>query len=346
MKAALLIEPGRIEIGDVPDPDVGPDDVRIAVGGVGLCGSDLSVFRGKWTAPRYPWIQGHEAFGVVESVGDRVAAARVGETVVVEPNVPCGDCPQCRRGLTSACPKRSSVGMNRQGAIAELLVVPSENAWRVRPASAEDLVCLEPMTVAEAALRRHPTPLPEAALVIGVGVQGLGMSLALLRRDVAVFVSDVNADRVAFATELGAEALGKVDLERRFDLVVETAGAPEAMALALDRVDFGGTIIEIGLESRTFELSAQAIVRRQIQLRGSLTYDHPRDFAASVALLDQGAVAPGRIVTDEYLLDGAQAAFEGFSTARGKTWIRVAPQRRGGAYPVETAVTAARSPSR
>ncbi len=324
MKAALLTEPGRIEISDVPDPDVGPDDVRILVGGVGLCGSDISVFSGKWTAPRYPWIQGHEAFGVVESVGDWVPAARVGETVVVEPNVPCGDCPQCRRGLTSACPNRRSVGMNRPGAIAEMLVVPSENAWRVRPAPAEDLVCLEPMTVAEAALRRHPTPLPEAALVIGAGVQGLGMCLALLRRGVAVLVSDVNPDRVTFATELGAMALGEADPERRFDLVVETAGAPEAIALAVDRVEFGGTIIEIGLESRPFELSAQAIVRRQLRLHGSLTYDHPRDFAASVALLDQGAVAPGRIVTDEYPFAESQAAFEGFATARGKTWIRVA----------------------
>lgn len=330
MKAALLIEPGRIEIADVADPAVRPDDVRVAVGGVGLCGSDLSVFRGKWTAPRYPWIQGHEAFGVVEAVGDRVAAERIGETVVIEPNVPCGRCPQCRRGLTSACPNRSSVGMNRQGAIAEMLVVPSVNAWRVRPASAEDLVCLEPMTVAEAALRRHPTPLPEAALVIGVGVQGLGMCLALLRRDVAVYIADVNHDRVAFATELGAAALDKIDPERRFDLVVETAGAPEAIALAVERVEFGGTIIEIGLESRPFELSAKTIVRRQLQLRGSLTYDHPRDFATSVALLDQGAVAPGRIVTDEYPLAEAQAAFEGFPAARGKTWIRVAPQGRVG----------------
>ena len=65
MRAALLLRPGEAVIGEVPEPVPGPDDVRIAVGGVGLCGSDLSVFSGKWTAPQYPWIQGHEAFGTV-----------------------------------------------------------------------------------------------------------------------------------------------------------------------------------------------------------------------------------------------------------------------------------------
>ena len=67
MRAALLIRPGVIVIDDVADPEVGPDDVLVEVGGVGLCGSDVSVFRGTWTAPSYPWLLGHEIFGVVEA---------------------------------------------------------------------------------------------------------------------------------------------------------------------------------------------------------------------------------------------------------------------------------------
>lgn len=325
MKAALLVEPGRIELGEVAEPEPGPDEVRIRVGGVGLCGSDFSVFTGKWPAPRYPWIGGHEAFGIIESVGDGIPAARVGETVVVEPNAPCGRCTQCLRGTTSACQDRRSLGMNRPGALAEMVVVPGENAWRVTPTDPEHLVCVEPLTVAEAALRRHPRPLPEAALVVGVGVQGLVMCLALLRRGVATFVTDVNPDRVAFARELGAQGLDAAGVDRRFDLIVDTAGVPQAIGLAVERVEFGGTIIEISLESQPFELTARAIVRRQLELRGSLTYDHPRDFEASVALLESNAVLPGRIVTNEYSIDDSQSALAGFPSARGKTWIRVAP---------------------
>jgi alcohol dehydrogenase/L-iditol 2-dehydrogenase len=319
----MLVEPGRIEINEVREPEVGADDVRIAVIGVGLCGSDLSVFHGKWKAPEYPWIQGHEAFGTIEAVGERVAATRLGETVVLEPNVACGSCDQCRRGWTSACPKRQSVGMNRPGAMAEKVVVPSSNAWPVRRRAATDLVCAEPLTVVEAALRRLPTPVPEAALVIGVGAQGLLMCVALQRRGVRVHAFDVNDDRVEFAATLGAIPLAGPDAGERFDLVVDSSGNPEAIALAVERAEIGATIVELGLESRPFELSAQTLVRRQLVLRGSLTYDHPGDFRSTVALLDEDLVAPGQVVTDEYAFEDAHSAFERCASARGKTWIRI-----------------------
>ena len=316
-------------VDDVPEPAPGPDDVLIAVGGVGLCGSDLSLFRGTWTPPSYPWIQGHEAFGTIEAVGKRVPTSRIGETVVLEPNIVCGTCIQCRRGWTSACLQRQSVGMNRQGAIAERVVVPSTNAWQVGPAAAEQLVCIEPLTVVETALRRLPTPIPDAALVIGVGAQGLLMCLALLRRGVAVSVEDINPERVAFATSLGAGAVDTSDPTRTFELIVDTAGTADAIDLAVARAEVGGTILELGLDGRPFTLTAQTLVRRQLTLRGSLTYDHPNDFRASLDLLADGRVAPGAVVTDEYPLDDAAQAFERFSAARGKTWIRVDPRMPG-----------------
>ncbi|HEX5590980.1 MAG TPA: alcohol dehydrogenase catalytic domain-containing protein [Candidatus Limnocylindrales bacterium] len=323
MRAALLARPGVITIDDVPDPTVGPDDVRIAVGGVGLCGSDLSVFHGRWDAPSYPWIMGHEAFGTVEAVGEAVPRSRLGEVVVVEPNVACLSCSQCRRGRTSACVRRQSVGMNRAGALAEKLVVPSEFAWRIDGPSPADLVCVEPLTVAEAALRRlGPASLPGSAMVVGVGPQGLLMSLALLRRGVRVHVDDPQSTRVELATTLGAEA-GE-DPEARFDLVVDSVGTPRSIETALGRVEIGGTLLVLGLDSRPFELSAQLLVRRQLVLRGSLTYDHPVDFRATVQLVEAGEVAPSRIITEQYPLAAAQQAFESSESARGKTWIQVA----------------------
>lgn len=324
MKAALLVEPGRTVIDDVPEPEVGPDDVRIAVGGVGLCGSDLSVFSGKWTPPHYPWIQGHEAFGTVESVGERVATARVGEIVVIEPNITCMSCVQCRRGRSSACPQRSSVGMNRPGALAEKLVVPSEYAWSIE-GTAADLVCVEPLTVSETALRRLGDGLPASALVVGVGAQGMLMCLALIRRGVSVHALDVNPERVAFATRIGAHAFATGGDGPSFDLVVDTVGTPGSIATALRHIEIGGTLLVLGLDGTPFELSAQTLVRRQLVLRGSLTYDHPDDFRATVKLVRERLVSPGRIVSDEYPFEEAQRAFESCAAAPGKTWIRVAP---------------------
>jgi alcohol dehydrogenase/L-iditol 2-dehydrogenase len=296
--------------------------VLISVGGVGLCGSDLSVFSGKWKAPTYPWIMGHEAFGVIEALGPGVSPERLGQTVVVEPNLPCLACDQCSRGWTSACVERLSVGMNRVGALAERVVVPDRFAWSMPRVPVTDLVCVEPTTVAMAALRRLGAPLPDSALVVGVGAQGLVMSLALMERGVEVYAQDVNPDRVAFAVELGAVPAATNDA-RRFHLVVDTVGSPSSMEVALDRVE-GGTLLCLGLDSRPLGLSAQTLVRRQLTLRGSLTYDHPADFEEVTALIADGRFSPGRIITDEYRLDGAQLAFEGSGSTRGKTWIRIA----------------------
>jgi alcohol dehydrogenase/L-iditol 2-dehydrogenase len=327
MKAALLVEPGKVEIAEVPDPLPGPGEVGISVGGVGLCGSDSSVFTGRWKAPRYPWIMGHEAFGVIDALGPGVSPERIGQTVVVEPNVACFACDQCSRGWTSSCAGRKSVGMNRQGALAERLVVPSRFAWSIPVIPATDLVCVEPTAVVLAALRRFGTPLPPSALVVGVGAQGLMMSLALLERGIAVYAEDVNPDRLALAAEIGALPAAS-DAARGFRLVVDTVGSPSSVAVALDRVEVGGTLLCLGLDSHPLELSSQTLVRHQLTLQGSLTYDHPGDFMAAIAVITEGRLAPGRIVTDEYPLDEAQLAFERSGSARGKTWIRIAGQRR------------------
>lgn len=320
MRAVLLVEPGRVVIDEVADPEPGPLEVRIQVGGVGLCGSDQSVFSGKWEARSYPWIMGHEAFGVIDAVGSGVSVDRIGELVVVEPNVACFECDVCRAGMTSACRGRLSLGMNRPGALAEKVVIPSEFAWSAPPAPVTDLVCVEPATVAGAALRRLRAPLPELALVVGAGAQGLTMALTLIDKGVAVFTYDINANRIEFATELGAPPVTDGSL---FDLVVDTVGSPASMATAMDHAAAGGSVICLGLDSRPLGLTSQALVRSQVSLQGSLTYDHPVDFAMTLEDLASGRISPGRIVTDEHPLEEAQVAFESSGTSRGKTWIRV-----------------------
>lgn len=322
MKAALLVSPGRLELGDVPDPEPGPDEVLIRIGGVGLCGSDVSVFSGKWKAPSLPWIMGHEAFGTIEHVGEQVPPSRVGETVVVEPNLACLECAQCLAGRTSSCERRKSVGMNRAGALAEWLVVPARFAWPISVREPTTLVCVEPFTVVETALRRlRGRAMPGAALVVGAGAQGALMCLALLRRGLHVQVVDVNQERVQFALGLGAKGENG---EGSFELVVDTVGSPEANATAVARAAVGGSVLVLGLDGRPLELTSQTLVRRQLELRGSLTYDHPGDFRETIALIEAGAADIGRVVTHEYSLSEAQQAFDRGPSAPGKTWVRVA----------------------
>jgi alcohol dehydrogenase/L-iditol 2-dehydrogenase len=343
MRAALLIEPGRLEVGEVPRPEPGPGEVRIAVAGIGLCGSDQHVARGTWTVPAYPWIPGHEGYGVIDAVGPEVDEARLGETVVIEPNIPCLDCPACRRGWTSACQARKSVGMNRPGAIAESVVVPSANAWPAPSLDPRDLVSAEPLAVVEAALRRMRAPLPASALVVGVGAQGMLMTVALQHRGVDVAVVDPNAGRVAHAVGLGAAALDD-DVEATFALIVDTVGAPDVVATIRRRAEIGATVIELALSDHEMPFTSQMLVRRQLVVQGSLTYDHPADFRSTLRSIEQG-LAPGRVVTDVFDLDDVAEAFRVAPSAPGKTWVRVGPGPAGQAS-VADALTAARRPRR
>lgn len=328
MKAALLVRPGEIVVEDLPEPPVGPGEVRVAVGGVGLCGSDLAVFSGAWPAPSYPWIMGHEAFGTIETVGFGVPPERIGQTVVVEPNIACFECEPCKRGWTSACAARQSVGMNRPGALAERLVVPDRFAWPIVGADERDLVCVEPSTVVRAALRRLGGAPPSSVLIVGVGAQGLLMSLVLLDLGVTVYVHDLNEDRLAFAASLGAVAAASNASALRFDLVVDTVGSPASTEVGFERLAVGGTLLLLGLDSRALGLSAQGIVRRQATVRGSLTYDHPVDFAETIASIAAG-FTPRRVLGAEVPLANVQHAFDMGGSAVGKTWIRVGTTAAG-----------------
>lgn len=320
MRAALLQGPGEIVVGETPDVEPGPGEVRVRVRGVGLCGSDMSVFSGKWKAPSFPWVMGHEAFGVVDAVGEGVPPGRIGETVVVEPNAVCFTCPPCLAGMTSACQNRQSVGMNRPGALADWLVVPSAFAWATTITDPETLVCVEPLTVVSAALRRLARPVPDRALVVGIGPQGLLMSLVLMSRGARVHAVDVNADRLAFATSLGVVAN---DADDPFPLTVDTAGSPGAHATAVDHTAIGGALVVLGFDDRPMGTSSTTLVRRQLTFRGSLTYDHPTDFRATLELLADGNVAPSRAVTRGYDIGDIQQAFDEGGAAPGKVWIRL-----------------------
>ena len=210
VRAALLVEPGRIVVDDVPDPTPGPDEVRIAVVGVGLCGSDLSVFRGAWDCPELSvdhgsrsvrhHRRGRSGSALDEARRDWSSSSRTSSAA--RASHVDGDGRQRARNAGRS-------GMNRPGAIAEQVVVPTQHAWRVTTGSAEDLVCVEPMTVVETALRRLRAPVPASVLVVGVGAQGSLMCLALRRRGAEVVVADVNPERTAFAVGLGAVALDR-----------------------------------------------------------------------------------------------------------------------------------------
>jgi threonine dehydrogenase-like Zn-dependent dehydrogenase len=291
----------------------------VRVHGVGICGSDLALISHARQAPGYPWVLGHEAFGEIAAVGDGVAASRVGQRVVIEPNYPCLNCPACRAGLTSMCPDRVLVGFTAPGLLAEYAAVPSAYAWPVPGHWSDgDAVCAEPLTVALAAIRRSGMKPGGSCLVVGAGSQGGLLCLALAAHGVTPHVVEPDDGRLQLAVSLGAKAAGPDDTS--FDTIFETSGAEAALGEAVSRAAPGAAVVLIGLGGQATRVDTRLVVRRQLALRGSLIYDHPDDFAATLA---SAIPSPDRILRASYPLDQAPEAFHAARDVPGKTWIRL-----------------------
>lgn len=325
MRAIVLTRPRKVEVvHDWPEPELGPDDVLVAVRAVGLCGSDLSVYDGHRTTPHLPWVMGHEGGGEIVAVGPHVTDRRPGQRVVIEPNYGCSDCPSCRNGFTSACSRRRSVGMNVPGLLAERVAVPARFAWPVPAAFSDEMfACAEPLTVARSAVRRSGVRDGDECLVVGAGSQGLFVCQALLAVGARAHVTEPHEGRTALAERMGAK---RVDPEnaRDFPVVFDTVGIPEAWTTSVRAVGTGGTIVMIGMGTQPVPMSTMELTQRHLTVRGSLIYDHPRDFAETVAAMASGNSAPTRALHTEASPAEAEKAFARARTAPGKSWINLA----------------------
>jgi 2-desacetyl-2-hydroxyethyl bacteriochlorophyllide A dehydrogenase len=252
-----------------------------------------------------------------ELVGRR---ADTGERVVIEPNFSCGQCPLCQEGNTNLCLARTAVGIDVDGGFAELLRVPAHCCWPA-PASVadEDLLLTEPLAVVVRAVSRGAPRAGETAAVVGAGTLGL-LALQVLRaRGARVLVVSRTHRRLDLARRLGADAIhsladGPLDAAAcRFsgregmDLVVETAGAAEAVTQALELVRPGGRVVLTGLPHEPTRVPFFSVVRREVTIVGSMIYQD--EFPEALRLVASGAVKTRPLVTHHFKLDEIRDAF-------------------------------------
>lgn len=326
MKAIVLVEPGRVEVAeDWPEPVPSPHEVVVQMRGAGICGSDLDVYHGRRETPALPWPMGHEGGGEVVTLGASVTDRRVGQRVVIEPNYCCLSCPQCLSGSSSRCPRRTMVGFNHAGLLAERVAVPARFTWPV-PADWPDatLACVEPVAVARSAVRRSRTEAGDRCLVVGAGSQGLFLCQALLAVGALPVVLEPHPGRLALAQRLGATP-ARDDTDETFRFVFEAAGAAGAVQTALDRAGPGAAVMLVGLSPTPLPLTAAELVRRQLTLRGSLIYDHPADFPDTIAAIARQELDPARVVQPGFPPERASEAFAGALLVPGKPWLDLSP---------------------
>ncbi len=316
MQAAVLTAPRALRLQGVRDPVPGPGEVLVRVRAAGICGTDYRIWSGERPVA-YPLIPGHEFIGDVADVGSGVTRVRPGDRVAVEPNWGCGRCALCGEGRGNLCLARVAVGIDRDGGFAELAVLPERACWPA-PAGVPDDVLLftEPLAVVVRAVARGAPGPGETAAVVGAGTLGLLAVQVLRRRGCRVLAVARSDRRLGLARALGADAaIATTDgaeaaaAARRLagrdgvDLAVETAGTAEAVELALGRQGFvrpGGRVILAGLPHAASRIEFFWVVRRELEIRGSMIYQD--EFRDAVALLSAGAIEVAPLLTHRFAL--------------------------------------------
>jgi L-idonate 5-dehydrogenase len=302
---------------------LGPHDVRLRLGAGGICGSDLHYWqhgRAGAFVIREPLVPGHEASGVVETVGAEVTRVRPGDRVAIDPSHPCGACDRCREGRMNLCRRMFFVGSasvypHAQGLFAQAFVMHERQLTPVAEpdVSLGEIACAEPLSVGLHAVQRAGRMLGKRVLVTGGGTIGcMCVIAARLAGAAEVVVADIAERSLAMARQVGADAGVRSDqdaasLYDRFDVAIEAAGAPAALATCLAAVERGGRIVQVGTLPEELPFPANRVMVRELDYVGAFRANGEFDLAVAAIRTRRADVRP--LISAQLPLARAEEAF-------------------------------------
>ncbi len=298
MKALVLQQPGEAAIQSVADTPRVEENVLLKVRRVGLCGSDLNSFRGKNPMVTFPRIPGHEvAATIVESSKSHPQFA-AGVNVTLSPYTQCGKCPSCLRGRPNACQFNETLGVQRDGALAEYISVPPEKLYLAR-LNLKELCLVEPLTVGFHAVARGRVTAEDTVAIIGCGGVGLGAIAASGFRRARTIGIDVDDAKLALALKSGATdtinttredlhaKLQQLTCGRGPDVIIEAIGLPQTFRAAVEEVAFTGRVVYIGYAKEPVAYETRLFVQKELDILGSRNA-LPEDFREVIRMLEEG----------------------------------------------------------
>jgi|LSQX01.2.fsa_nt_gb threonine dehydrogenase-like Zn-dependent dehydrogenase len=331
MKAINISSVGEIEVVEKSIPKPSRGEVLLKIKYVGFCGSDLNTFLGKNPMVKLPVIPGHEISAVIEDIGEEVPeSVKISARCTVNPYTNCQRCSSCRNSKPNACRFNETLGVQRDGAMSEYIIVPWQKVIINDEISERDLTLIEPLSVGFHAVARANVTDTDVVMVIGCGMIGIGAVIRAVLRGASVIAVDVDDKKLQLAKSLGAlhginssseslhSNLDEITNGIGPDVVIEAVGAPTTYRTAIDEVAFTGRVVYIGYAKSEVSFETKYFVSKELDIRGSRNA-LPEDFRAVIDYVKRNGI-PDEFVTAIYKPEKAKEALEYWSNNSGNVF--------------------------
>ncbi len=326
MKAIVKKSPGAgLELQSAEVPVCGTNDVLIKVQKTAVCGTDLHIYNwDEWAqrAIRTPLIIGHEFVGKIVDMGPGAKGYSTGDRVTGEGHVTCGTCRNCRAGKRHLCHRTVAIGIHRDGAFAEYLVLPEFNVWPVHPnIPSEIATAFDPLgNAAHCALSYDMVG--EDVLITGAGPVGL-MAVSICRFVGArhIVITDINDYRLNLARLMGAsrainvskntleQGIGDLQMSNGFDIGLEMSGNPQAFNDMIRNMYHGGRIALLGFLPQSTQINWDDVIHKGLVIKGIFGRELFETWYKMAQMLRSG-LDISNVLTHRYHVDDFQMAFE------------------------------------
>jgi len=311
MKQALMTRPGEIIYQDVDIPEVGPEQIKVKIKRIGVCGSDVHVYHGKHPFTSYPVVQGHEVSAEVVEVGQNITSFKPKDKVTIQPQVTCGECYPCMHGMYNDCEVLKVMGFQTTGMASEFFVTDAAKALKLPNNFNWNYgAMIEPLAVAVHAIKRYGEVYDKKVLVLGGGTIGnLVAQTAKAMGAKKVLISEISEYRLGIAEKTGLETVNpdKYNLKDkifeyfgtdRADVIFECVGINETMNQAIECARKGSQIVIVGVFGDLAKMNAALIQDHELALIGTAMY-RVEDYEKAIELVEAGLIEFDSLITNE-----------------------------------------------
>lgn len=312
MKALCVQSPHHLVIEERPMPKIqAANEVLIKVKAAGICGSDVHIYHGTSPVATYPRVIGHEIAGEIIAIGTQVTDFAVGNRVVMDPVIFCGNCYQCKTGRRNVCSKLQVRSVHVDGGYQEYIVLPPESIYLIPPQlSWEEAVMIEPFTIAEQVCWRAQITKDDIVFIMGAGPVGLSVLKRAKLSGATCYISDILDTRLALAQSYGADAvihakqtdpgeeIRRLTNGNGATVVIDAVCSVRSFEQALTYVCAAGRVIPLGFNKEPSAISQLSITAREIDVRGSRL--HNNQFPVVIEHFREGRIKVADMITHRY----------------------------------------------